>query len=219
MDLRTFFRAGRSRGGNSLRSGIQYEIQLHKRLRSLRYDGTRIGVGDMAGGTHGQDVPTQIGGRTINWEAKNKGAFEGGGTTLYEENGMLRVPVKAPLLQTLFADYRPWNGNIPAKGKMTEDDYIDVPSDSIAQYYREKGTHYISVEGKGIYHVGEDILNLGVPFFIVPGLRLRTRVTKHMKNGSPTDISTALTFNRRHLDPSPYSLFDKLPPGFTEEVE
>ena len=219
MDLRTFLQAKPSRGGNSLRSGAHYETQIHNRFQSLRYRGSAIEVGPVAGGARGQDVPTQIGTQPVNWEAKNSGAFEGGGTTLYEDEGVLMVPTGKPLLKSLFADHRPWGGKIPSKGEIVEDDYKDVPSDSIAQYYAEKGTHYIIVEKKGIYRVGEDILELGVPLFTVAGLRLRTRVTKHMKNGTPTDISTALVFNTRALSPSPYCLFNKLPPGFTEAVE
>ncbi len=208
-----------SRGGNSLRSGVLYETRIHTRFHSLRYLGSPIEVGTLAGGTHGQDIPTRILGQVVNWEAKNGGAFEGGGTTLYQSNGVLQVPDGKPLLKSLFEEYRPWGGKIPAKGEMIEDDYKDVATDSIACYYHEKGTHYILVENMGIYHVGHDILNLGVPFFAPEGLRLRTRVTKHMKNGNPTDISTALVFNRKLLAKSPYCLFTNPPPGFTEGVE
>lgn len=219
MDIRTFFGKNKmSRGKNSLRSGMQWEARCAERLRSLYYRGTPILVNATAGGGHGQDIPSIIAGNPIDWEAKNNGAFEGGGTTLYEEGGRLVLPASAPLLRTLWGEHVPW-GRIPAKGEMIADDYIDVPADSVAHYYRQKGTVYILVEGKGIYHTGTDVLELGVPLFTVEGIRLRTRVTKHMKNGLPTDISAALVFPRKNLRPSNYCLFDRLPPGFTLAAE
>jgi len=207
-----------SRGGNSLRSGTEWEQLCAKRLSCLNYHDSPIHVGKIASGTHGQDIPSTINGIVVGWEAKNKGGFEGGGTTLYEQNGKLEVPSKYPLLKSLKGDFAPWN-RIPSKGEMVPDDYLDVPSDSIARFYNEKGSHYMIVEGKGIYHTGNDNLNLGVPLFNVKGIRLRFRVTKHMKNGLPTDISMALTFKKKNIPKSSFCLFNRLPPGFTEVVE
>ena len=208
----------KSRGGNSLHSGTAWEELCAKRLSNLQFQGSRVNVGKIASGTHGQDIPSTISGNLVGWEAKNKGAFEGGGTTLYEQNGKLDVPSKYPLLKTLKGEFVPWN-RIPKKGEMVPDEYLDVPSDAVARYYREKGSHYMIVEGKGLYHTGTDVLNLGVPMFIVEGVRLRFRVTKHMRNGVPTDISMALTFPQRNILVSSFCLFNRLPPGFTEVVE
>lgn len=204
-----------SRGGRSLRSGVEFESRCANRLRQLLFKGASISVGGTAGGGRGQDIPTVIEGVEIGWEAKNGGAFEGGGTTLYEKDGRLVVPEKAPLLSSLFADHIPW-GRIPAKGEHMEDDYKEVPPDSLANYYKEKGTTYVIVEGKGLYHTGVDVLHLGVPYMTVQGIRLRTRVTKHMKNGVPTDVSTAIVFPRKNLQPSEFCIFSRLPRCFTE---
>jgi hypothetical protein len=223
-DLRSFFYpsctiVGKvSRGGRSLHSGVEWETRCAERLRKLCFGGYPISVGKTAGGGRDQDIPTLIAGMQIGWEAKNKGAFEGGGTTLYEVDGRLSVPEKYPLLRSLFADHVPW-GRIPAKKELVDDDYIDVPSDSLAKYYREKGSVYVIVEGMGLYHTGEDVLNLDVPYIVVPGMRLRTRVTKHMQNGVPTDVSTAIVFPRKNLVRSSFCIFDRLPAALTEAGE
>jgi len=203
-----------SRGSISLRSGVAWEKLCSEKMKQLLYNGCAISVGSTAGGGRGQDIPTLISNMQIGWEAKNKGAFEGGGTTLYEVDGRLTVPNKYPLLQSLFGNHVPW-GRVPAKGEMIEDDYLDVPADSLAKYYLNKGSTYVIVEDKGVYHTGIDLLNLGVPYITVCGMRLRTRVTKHKKNGVPTDVSTAIVFPRRNLESSKFCLFNRLPPALT----
>ena len=218
MDIRGWFGKRPSRGKHSLKSGLVWESRCSERLKQLRYRMQHIVVHSTAGATSGQDIQTTIGKQNVGWEAKNKGAFEGGGTTLYQVNGRLVVPDKCPLIKSLFGTHVPW-GRVPGKGEYVDDDYIDVPEDSVSKYYIQKGTHYILVEEKGIFHTGKDVLALGVPFFSVKGMRLRTRVTKHMKHGVPTDISCALVFSRKNIPMSPYSLFGPLPLGLTQEEE
>lgn len=209
-----------SRGGQSLFNGKQAEVDAASRLKALLFNGVPVEVGETAGGGHGDDVPTRIAGMSVGFEVGTPGKFEGGGCTLRLENGVLAVPDNKPLLRSLMGSHRPWGGVVPPLTSVCPDDYLDVPRDSIARYYRAKGTHYVSM-GKGLYHTGGDVLGLGVPLFEVDGIRLRTRVTKHMaKMGDgvrkPTDYTTALTFPVRKLVPSPYSLFGTLPLGFTE---
>jgi len=209
-----------SRGGQSLFNGKQAEVDAASRLKVLLFNGVPIEVGETAGGGHGDDVPTRIAGMSVGFEVGTPGKFEGGGCTLRLDNGVLTVPEDKPLLRNLMGSYRPWSGVVPPLTSVCPDDYLDVPRDSIARYYHAKGTHYLSM-GKGLYHTGEDVLGLGVPLFEVDGIRLRTRVTKHMVKTAdggrkPTDYTTALTFPARKLVSSPYSLFGTLPPGFTE---
>lgn len=213
--VRAFFRPRPSRGGQSLHNGKAEELRTADRLRSILYNKAPIQVGDTAGGTHGVDIPTVMGGINVGIEVGTKGKFEGGGTVLRIVDGALRIPDSSPLLQTLMGDRLPWNGVIPGLHQICPDDRLPVPSDSIANYYRAKGAHYITLP-RGLYHTGVDILALGVPFFAADNIFLRTRVTKHMKNGKPTDYSTALVFSPSYLPTSPYSFFGPLPPGFTE---
>jgi hypothetical protein len=215
MYIRQFFQPPRSRGGQSLHFGKREEVNVAERLAKLVFHGIPVIAGPTAGGGHGDDVVALMDGKSIGFEVGTPGKFEGGGCTLRLIDGQLRVPADKQFLYSLMGDYRPWNGVVPPLTAICADDYLDVPSDSIARYYREKGTHYISLN-KGLYHTGDDVLSTGVPFFEVPGIRLRTRVTKHLKKGKPTDYTTALVFPVNNLVKSPYSLFGVLPPGFTE---
>lgn len=213
MSIRHLLLARPSRGGQSLHSGKAWEVQLATRLTTLHFNGEPVHVGATAGGGHGIDIPTTIGGIPIGFEAgTNK--FEGGGCTLRLVDRVLVVPESHPLLRTLMGTHRPW-GVAPSLEAKCPEDHFPVPSDSVARYYSEKGCHYFSLAKKGLYHTGNDVLNLGVPFLDLPGTYLRSRVTKHMKNGKPTDYTTALVFPLAKLAPSPYSFFGTLPPGFT----
>jgi len=212
----SFFAPRVSRGGQSLHNGKRAEETLSLRLRSLHYKGQQLQVGASAGGGHGVDVPTVINGITVGFEVGTRGKFEGGGCTLRAIDGQLVIPDSKPLLRDLMGDYKPWDGVVPPLTQICPDDRKPVPRDSVANYYRAKGAHYISLEGRGVYHTGEDVLNLGVPLFAAEGIFLRTRVTKHMKKGKPTDYTTALVFPPSYLPTSPYSFNGPLPPGFTE---
>lgn len=203
-----------SRGGSSLHSGVSEELRVINRLKTLRYRGFPIVAGNSAGGGHGVDITTTIDGKSVGFEVGTKGKFEGGGCTLYIKEGRLNVPESKPLLQELMGNYLPWSGVIPPLTEICKDDHKDVPSDSVARYYASKGAHYILLNGD-IYHTGDDVLNIGVPMFKAD-MFLRTRITKHMKNGKPTDYTTALVFSKTSLPKTEYSLFGKLPADFTE---
>jgi len=96
------------------------------------------------------------------------------------------------------------------------DQYIDVDDDSIQKYYKNKGNAYIQIEGYGLYHLGRDPANWGVPEFKVKQ-RMRVRVKTHTK----TSFSVTCAFqpvNIRELTQSPYTLDDpeKTPNGLKE---
>ena len=78
---------------------------------------------------------------------------------------------------------------------------------------------YIQIENKGLYHTGEDPLNLGVPYFSCEETNLRIRSTKHKKNGICTDVTAALQYNKRRLVKSLFSLDGILPPSMKKVVE
>ena len=66
------------------------------------------------------------------------------------------------------------------------DMYFDIPSDTISELYRSKGCSYIQIsDGYGLYHLGEDKCEFGVPFFETPlEIRIRTKVhTRKNKHG------------------------------------
>ena len=213
--IRQFFAPHPSRGGRSLHSGTEQEGRTAARLKSLRFNGVEIQVGKTAGGNDGVDIPTVFGEKRVGFESGTSGKFEGTGCTLRIVDGKLQVPDEKMFLKDLMGTYRPWGGVVPSLEVKCPDDYLPVPNDTVARAYQAKGVDYIQI-GKGLYHTGRDVLGLGVPLFECEGTMLRTRVTKHMKKGKPTDYTTAVVFPTRKIVPSPYSLFGILPPGFTE---
>lgn len=205
-------------------SGHTYELKVCQRLSCLAWNGIPLRVlGTTAGATSGDDIRFEVSDKTVGLECKTRGGFEGGGTKLILVDGALRVKQDG-LLKTLFGTYNPYDGKIPsfmlgdkssetwkAEKNIFRDAYIDVPSYSVSDYYRLKGSSYIQIEDKGLYHTGLDVLDLGVPLFDVQ-TKLRLRTSKHInrKTGVPTDITLALVFKRTSLRPSPICILTQV---------
>ena len=85
--------------------------------------------------------------------------------------------------------------------------YIDCPSTVMAQLYAAKGYHYVQIQEKGLYHLGLDLLRLGVPLLQCPQ-QFRIRVKDHSK-GSGFSVTVACKFKKNGLTPSPFSLDKK----------
>ena len=144
-----------------------------------------------------------------------------------------KIPEKSrDIFNKLIEDINLYDGEVPPfiGNKMThgewvkikqtgkfKDFYKNIPNDTIKKIYKEKGCYYIQVSDKGLYHLGEDICNFGVPEFICDQeIRIRTKVhTRKDKKGfchlsvmaacKPKDVNK--------LNPSPFSLdkIEKLP--------
>lgn len=206
------------KGKNSSRIGRQNETHTAERLKTLTWNGNPFHVGTPAGTQKGTDIPTNVAGMNVGWEDKTSGAFEGGCVKLNVVDGKLTV-TRDGVIKDLLKGYVPFKGRIPTflTQRVTywdnsgfEDEYVYVPRTSISIYYSKQGVHYMHIGGKGIYHTGNDILTLGVPFF-EPETQIRIRTSKHKKKGVPTDVTAALHFKKP--DPSPYNLFTNLPPS------
>ena len=109
--------------------------------------------------------------------------------------------------------------NIKKETNTWNDKYINIPSDSISRLYQEKGCNYIQIsDGYGLYYLGKDICNFGVPLFnIEQQIRIRTKIhAKKNKNGfcSLSVVVACQPKDIKKLVPSKYSLDneDKLPP-------
>lgn len=156
-------------------------------------------------------------------------------TKKWEASEKSKLPIKCrELFNKMINNINLYNGEIPPfmKNLITheewvnikknttkwDDKYITIPPDTISKLYQEKGCNYIQIsDGYGLYHLGKDICNFGVPFFnIEQQIRIRTKIhTKKNKQGycclsvtvscQPKDI--------KKLCPSKYSLDskDKLP--------
>jgi hypothetical protein len=100
------------------------------------------------------------------------------------------------------------------------DFYTSIPNDTIRRLYHAKGCQYIQIsDGFGLYHLGEDVCNFGVPMFETEQqLRARTKIHKTENKEGFCDLSVTVACqpkNINFLPRSPYSLDDKnrLPPN------
>ena len=97
-----------------------------------------------------------------------------------------------------------------------KDEYLTVDNHEIQNFYKNKGCAYIQIKGRGLYHLGEDPLEWGVPEFKVEQ-RMRIRAKDHGIRVS-TRYSVTAAFqplNIKALVPSEYSIDDRtrLPPN------
>jgi hypothetical protein len=79
------------------------------------------------------------------------------------------------------------------------DNYIDVPSDTIRNLYVYKKCNYIQISGGyGLYYLGHDVCNFGVPEFICEQeLRIRTKIHKTKNSKGFCSLSdTKIQINR-----------------------
>lgn len=145
-----------------------------------------------------------------------------------------KIPEKSrDIFNQLIQDINLYNGEVPPfigkkithmewvkikveTGKF-KDFYKDIPNDTIKKIYREKGCYYIQVSDKGLYHLGQDICNFGVPEFICDQeIRIRTKIHKRKDNNGFCHLSVMAACKPKDINkikPSPFSLdkIEKLP--------
>jgi hypothetical protein len=98
-----------------------------------------------------------------------------------------------------------------------KDVYIECSDSTIADLYKAKGCQYIQVDGKGLYHTGEDVCEFGVPLFKCEQrirIRLKVHATKTAKGHASLSVTAAAQpVNLKKLESSPFSLdsAEKLP--------
>ena len=170
-------------------------------------------VPNTAGSSNGPDITVElVGGGTVCIEVKSRNATEGGQRTLKPAEGKLSVD--GEIL---------WDGKLPSflKGDVTEETWkaekasfpgrrFQRAATAVGTFYREKGSAYIQIQGKGLYHTGEDVLKLGVPEFSSAGTNLRIRCKQFGKGPVPKAVMSALVFKRRTLQTSTLDL-DSMP--------
>lgn len=217
------------KGKNSFSSGKRYETKIHATLQKILINNEKYTIQPIAGSKYGSDIKIIGTKGTIGFEIKTSGGFEGGCKKLYYANGRLSI-LDNCIHKEIIGDTLLYNGNnLPwynekrtiedwnkVKLIFEKDIYLTANPDDVSKYYRNIGSYYIQIQNYGLYHTGEDILELGVPYFSC-NVSLRIRVTKHIKNGVPTDVTAALQFDKRSLEKSKYSLENILPPIMKEE--
>jgi hypothetical protein len=193
-----------SRGKHCLLNGSKYESQCFQTLNRLAYNNLPIKAHPPAGSKNEVDIVCTVGETVFGIETKNKGAFEGGSKKLIETERGMGI-IEDCIHKYVLGDTTLYDGRIFSKNEIEyfkKDLYIDALPRTISEYYYKKGSQYIQIERLGLYHTGQDILNLGVPLFTCENTRLRIRSTKHRY----TDITAALQFDRKKITKSPYSI-------------
>jgi len=201
IDVKRYFG---SKGKNCLKNGVKYETQCFEMLNRLFYDSFPIQAQKTAGSKNEVDIVCKAGEQTFGIEIKNKGAFEGGSKKLVETDHGMGIKDDC-IHKHVIGNNILYDGRIFSREDheyFKNDIYIDASPQTISEYYAHKGSQYIQIEKLGLYHTGEDILNLGVPLFRCENTKLRIRSTKHRY----TDITAALQFDRKTITKSPYSI-------------
>lgn len=203
-------------GRNCLANGIRYERRVLLMLSETAWREHPIVTKSRTGGaTRLNDIVVVVDGKKVVFEVKNKNSFEGGGRVLKDADGSLTMPIG---LLGNEVEYTPWKGRIPSflrgdknieRWKVEKpyfrDEYRPVSIDAMRLYYKEKGVDYIQIEGKGLYHTGNDPLVLGVPPFSCFS-RIRIRCKQHTSSTLPGSVQASLVFSRKRLVASPYDL-------------
>ena len=220
-----------SRGKNSFKNGKAYQSQIALKLNTVIINDLYYKVEEVSGAKSGPDIiikGTPHG--DIGFEIKTRGAFEGGSSKMEYDNSQNRlVFLNSKLHQHYLGNTQIYDGkNLPwYEGKRDIESYINVsnifnkeihinlPINTVSEYYKNTRVHYIQVQGYGLYHTGNDILNLDVPHFECEQY-LRIRTSKHKVKISnniriPTDVVGDINYNKKTLIKSNYDLDGKLP--------
>lgn len=201
---------------NSSKSGKTYETLVASVLK--------LGTFTAGSNKHINDIRLSFNDKLIDIEVKNVIDAEYGQKRAEVVDGRLVVP--HPLFQTCIEHTDLFDGKIPIyllRSGMTfpewelvasdfKDEKYPAPSDSISNYYKEKGNAYIQIRGYGLYHTGEDVCEFGVPYFECPTY-LRVRCKRHGKKCAltgkdiPSSVMTSFWISKPPAK-SPYSLDD-----------
>ena len=99
---------------------------------------------------------------------------------------------------------------VKSKSSDFNDMYIDIPNDTISKLYKAKGCHYIQISDYGLYRLGDDICDFGVPEFRVDQqIRIRIKVHSRKNTKGFCDLSVTAACQPKHikhLEKSNYSL-------------
>jgi len=192
-------------------AGRSYEIRVRNAFRQRGIET----LDQTAGATKANDVTIIVDGVHHGVEVKTKNAFEGGQGTFQFRDG--RLTMNDPFFRSLINNHVPFEGRIPSflRGDKTfetwiaekrnfKPSYIPVGDDAVTRYYANKGSTYIYIETKGLYHTGKDLCLLGVPEF-QGKTRVRIRCKQHGSSSVPGSVMASLVF-KHPIEKSPFIL-------------
>jgi hypothetical protein len=233
------------KGSNCSKNGNQYEIDIHTILVNTTINSEKFNtqkISDLGGSSDKNDIECIFNGATIGIEVKIcttpdwmqcslKYNME---SNLFECSKKSKIPKESlAIFNSLLNNLNLYDGNVPPfvkqditheewidikkKSTIWNDKYLDIPHDIIKKVYSAKGCKYIQLSKYGLYHLGDDICNFGVPEFIVDQ-RIRIRIKIHSRKNKKgfCDLSIMAACQPKKistLNKSPFSLDnkDKLP--------
>lgn len=240
----------RSMGASSALRGKEYEVRVHRIIKSCILDGEPLTVQDeknvggssskrdlVCAGDNGIEVKRNLSGAdfiqlVVRWDSDSctwKGPRRTRAShpleivekylviiTKEHEKKPLFYGMIPPLGINNRKEYIVWDKKYSDKrkedGKKGKDYTFDVDDTFIRVNYSIKGNSYIQIKDYGLYHLGNDVYNFGVPEFKPSKSWIRLRCKFHKGN-----IPSSLTMSAKckGLERSPYSLDDlsKLPPN------
>lgn len=219
-------------------NGKKYELQVYNIVKNCKYNNiyfNRQNVNDLGGCNSINDLVCCMNYMDIPIEIKTLSSPDWMQCSLkYDNNKWVgssrnKIPIGSKIIfERLIQDTYLFNGLIPpfiyksiTHSEWTQikkytndfnDLYIDCPKDTIKNLYREKGCVYIQVSDKGLYHLGNDVCNFGVPEFICDQqLRVRTKIHATKNSYGYCKLSVIVSCqpkNRNSIIKSPFSLDD-----------
>lgn len=216
-------------------SGLKYEKRVLDVLKCCKIDNDNIcdlNEIDLGGSTSSNDLVCSNENFEVGIEIKKFNTPDWMQCSLLFKNGEWlgskrgKIPQESrQIFEELLKDKIIFNGQMPPKNITHQewlkiknngtwnDHYFDIPSNTIARLYSYKNCYYIQVSNYGLYHLGNDIYNLGVPKFKVKS-RIRVRIKVHAKKDRNGYCKLSVTAaaqpkNISELPKSPYSFDDK----------
>lgn len=205
---------------NSSKYGNIYEDKIFHVIKNLTYEDSPFTTQkeeEIAHSSSDNDLVCNKGKIKIGIEVKKKRTPDWMQCSLKYINGNWegstrgKIPKKSrDIFNEILKEYTIFKGKIPPfinsnithenwisiKSKTDDwnDHYIDIPDDTISRMYSNKGCYYIQISDLGLYHLGNDIYNFGVPKFICKQeIRIRTKIhkTKNTKGFCSLSVTAA----------------------------
>ena len=250
-ELNKYKNKPKNKGSRCSEEGTKYEKKVHNVIKNSYIDNNPFNIqeeSDLGGSTSKNDIECIFKDKNIGIEVKKETpdwmqcSIKFNKETLkWEGSKKGKIPVECrDIFNKLINDVNLYGGDIPPfmlkKIKHTEwikiksetnkwdDHYKDIPSDTIRKLYSIKGCYYIQINNYGLYHLGNDICNFGVPQFdIEQRLRFRPKIHNRINKQGFCNLSVTAACqpkNIRSLPKSKYSLDDKdkLPPNLIYKI-
>ena len=226
--------------------GNKYEKNVYNIVKKCRINNELFNTQeekDLAGSSSKNDIICNFQGNHVGTEIKKCNSPDWMQCSIKKENNVW-IPKEGKnseeckmIFYNLIKNHNLYNGTVPPffernithkewiqikkESNLWNDLYFDIPSDTIQKLYSAKGCHYIQISNYGLYHLGNDICNFGVPYFNTEQqLRIRTKVHQSANKEGFCKLSVMMAakpVNLTNLKTSPYSLdnINKLPPSLS----